>query len=69
LITLSLLSFLAVFYANNFSIISMLVRGGSLKNTVDFQSTTIYLIIEQFLRPISFLCLLFYLTIKKRIFW
>jgi len=66
LIVLSLLSFSAVFYSNNFSIVSMLVRGGSFKNAVDFQSTTVYLIIEQFLRPISFLCLLFYFTIEKK---
>lgn len=66
LIVLALISFSTVFYVNNFSILSMLVRGGDFKNTINFTSTTSFLLIEQFLRPASFLCFLFYLTIEKR---
>uniref|UniRef100_UPI0025E17544 O-antigen polysaccharide polymerase Wzy n=1 Tax=uncultured Chryseobacterium sp. TaxID=259322 RepID=UPI0025E17544 len=68
LITLSLFSFVAVLYSNNFSILSMLVRGGELKKELSTESTSLNLIIAQFLRPISFLCFLFYIsTIKKKL--
>ncbi|WP_312390638.1 O-antigen polymerase [Chryseobacterium sp.] len=66
LIVLSIISFLAVLYANNFSILSMLVRGGTLKKELSTESTSVNLIIAQFIRPISFLCFLFYISTSKK---
>lgn len=66
LIFLSIISFLSVLYINNFSVISMLVRGGEFKRELDSDATTMNILVGQFLIPISFLCFLFYITTNKR---
>lgn len=62
LILFSCISFYAILYVNNFSILSMLFRGGSLKSEVDFSSSAFRLILEQVFRPFSMLVFLLYLS-------
>lgn len=61
LIVLSLISFLVVFKANNYSILSMLIRGGEFKETT-VESTTSHLIIYRFFQPLSIMSFFYYLT-------
>lgn len=65
LISLSFTSFFIVFYANNFSFLSMLFRGGEFSN-LNQMSSTRYLIIFRFFQPLTMICLLYYITSKSR---
>lgn len=71
LIGLSSLSFLLVFASNNFNIFPMLVRGGELvadamKNVEVDESPTKWLIVNNFVRPISIMCFLYYAISKEK---
>jgi oligosaccharide repeat unit polymerase len=65
LIILSVLSFILVFYANNYSILSMLFRGGDFKETVGLSSTS-HLVIFRIFQPLSMMSLLYYILIKAK---
>lgn len=65
LIAISSLSFFIVFASNNFNILPMLLRGGelvvdALKNVQADESLTKWLIVNNFVRPISIMCFLYY---------
>lgn len=68
LILLSVISFVVLFYYNNYSIISMMVRGGELKESVEFSSSS-RLIITNVFRPLTMMCLLYYITSKSNVFF
>lgn len=65
LILLSLFSFFMVFQANNSNLLSMLVRGGELKE-VATQSKSASLIIFRVFQPISMMVLLYYIITKSK---
>lgn len=65
LILLSLLSFFLVFEANNFNILSMLIRDGELKE-ISQQSFTRGIIIFRFFQPIAMMCFLYALSKKTK---
>lgn len=61
LFSISIISFLTIFYLNKFNIVSMLIRGGELKEqSENIESSTMLLIIGQTIRPLSFMCLLYF---------
>jgi hypothetical protein len=67
LLSLSLFSFFMVFRMNNFSILSMLFRGSEFsQELIENQSTTSWLLISYFFRPISMMCLLYYLSSNSK---
>lgn len=71
LITLSLLAFFIVFASNNFNIVPMLVRGGelvadALRDVEADESPTKWLIVNNFVRPISIMCFLYYAISKEK---
>ncbi|HMR81886.1 MAG TPA: O-antigen polymerase [Niabella sp.] len=67
LITLSLISFSIIFYINNFSMFSMLIRGGEFKEQVeDVESSTMMLIVNQIIRPVSFISMLYFISTKTK---
>src|SRR5690606_13943017 len=61
LVLLSVASFLGVYYANDYNLLSMLFRGGLLKDESPIESGAVSLIFNQTIRPLSMLCLLYYL--------
>jgi hypothetical protein len=64
LILISLFSFFTIFYINNFSIISMLVRGGEIKEHIE--STGLQdLVFTQFIRPLSMVSFLYFCLSKN----
>lgn len=65
LIIISLVSFFVVFYFNNFNIISMLIRGGVEKTTIE-SSQASSLIISRVFRPLSMMALLYYIFSNNR---
>ena len=65
IISLSIISFLLIFNANNNSIISMLFRGGELKDLVQMSSTK-SIIIFRFFQPLVMMCLLYYISSKSK---
>jgi len=65
LIIISYLSLIAIMYYNNFSISSLLVRGGELSNTVDFDGTS-RLIYRNIIYPLPFVCLISYILFGNR---
>lgn len=69
LLALSLISFWAVLYANQYSISSLLIRSGEFKES-NLDSKSFQLIIFRFFQPLSMVCLLFYLSgkYKSRLF-
>ncbi len=71
LIALSLLAFFIVFASNDFNILPMLVRGGELvadvmSNVEADESPTKWLIVNNFVRPISIMCFLYYAVSKEK---
>src|SRR5690606_2133625 len=67
LIGLAFTSFLTVLYINNFSILSMLIRGGEFKEQVEeVESSTIMLLVNQIIRPIAFISFLYFISVKVR---
>lgn len=72
LISISLFSFVIVFASNSFSIIPMLLRGGELvdevmrNNTSQDGSPTTWLLINNFIRPLSIMCFLYYAISMQR---
>lgn len=66
LIVISIVSFCFMFYANSGSILSMLVRGGEFKEESASSSSSINLIVYQFCRPLSIICLFYYIISKNR---
>lgn len=65
LVLISIFAFFIVFQSNNFSLLAMLIRGGDLieellANTVTDESPTKWLIINNFIRPISMISFLVY---------
>jgi len=63
---ISVLSLIIVFYFKDFNIFNMLIRGeGEVKNSAEFSSAS-NLIVDQFVRPISIMCLMFYLLSLKK---
>jgi len=71
LIIISLLSFFTVFASNNFNIVPMFLRGGELvadvmRNVEEDESPTIWLIINNFVRPLSMMCFLYYAISKQK---
>lgn len=64
LLSLSIISFILIFNANNNSLFSMLFRGGEFKDLVQMSSTT-GLIIFRVFQPLSMMCLLYYITSKS----
>ncbi|MEA4828961.1 MAG: O-antigen polymerase [Enterococcus thailandicus] len=65
LILLSLFSFLMVYKANNSNLLSMLVRGGALKEYAT-QSQSASLIIFRVFQPMSMMILLYYILTKSK---
>ncbi|WP_346984304.1 hypothetical protein [Chryseobacterium sp. POE27] len=71
LIALSSLAFFIVFASNNFNIFPMLVRGGELvadamRDVEVDESPTKWLIVNNFVRPISIMCFLYYAVSKEK---
>lgn len=66
LLFLGLTSFSMVFYANNFSVLSLLIRGGEFKEEYQIESSTFALMIGQFIRPISMIVLFYYILLPKK---
>ncbi|WP_406603589.1 O-antigen polysaccharide polymerase Wzy [Niabella agricola] len=66
LVIISLISFSLVLYANNGSLLSMLIRGGDYKEENASSSSVLSLIIYQFCRPLSIICLFYYITSKSK---
>ncbi len=71
LISLSSLAFFIVFASNNFNIFPMLVRGGELvadamRDVEVDESPTKWLIVNNFVRPISIMCFLYYAVSKEK---
>lgn len=71
LIFLSLLAFFIVFASNNFNIFPMLLRGGELvadamRDVEVDDSPTKWLIVNNFVRPISIMCFLYYAISKEK---
>lgn len=66
LILMSVFSFFSVLYNNNFSILSMLLRGGSFKEESIINASSIYLIVEQVFRPIAMISFLYYINTKSK---
>jgi len=71
LIMISLLSFFLVFKSNNFNIFAMIIRGGDLVSeimgaTEVDESPTKWLIINNFVRPMSMMCFFYYATSPNR---
>lgn len=65
LLALAALSFFMIFRANNFSLLSMLFRGGEFKeSTVGSQASR--LIIFRLFQPLSMMCLLYYISVKQK---
>ncbi len=64
LISLSFVSFLLIFNANNNSILSMLFRGGEFSEIIEMSSTS-YLIIFRVFQPLAMMCLLYYISSKS----
>lgn len=60
-----LLSFFIVFKMNNYNIISMLIRGGEFKDGIDI-SSTYEMIINNFFKPLSMVCLLYLVIVKNK---
>lgn len=65
-IFLSLISFYIVFYFQNFNIFNLLLRGGELVEVNEKPGSSVNLIVNQALRPLSMMCLLYYLNTKKK---
>lgn len=65
LVLISLFSFYMVFRANNSNLLSMLVRGGELKELAS-QSKSTSLIIFRVFQPMSMMVLLYYIITKSR---
>lgn len=65
LVLISLVSFFIVFYFNNFNIVSMLIRGGVEKTTID-SSQASSLIISRVFRPLSMMAFLYYIFSNNR---
>jgi hypothetical protein len=71
LVLVSFFSFFIVFQSNNFSLLAMLLRGGDLieellANSVTDESPTKWLIINNFIRPISMISFLVYAINSNR---
>ncbi|MFC3159080.1 oligosaccharide repeat unit polymerase [Chryseobacterium arachidis] len=71
LIAISSMSFIIVFASNNFNIVPMLIRGGelvadALKNVEQDESPTKWLIVNNFVRPMSIMCFLYYAISKEK---
>ncbi len=71
LIAISLCSFFIVFQSNNYSILAMVIRGGEILSEVTGSSEgdgspTKWLIINNFVRPISMMCFFYYITSPER---
>lgn len=71
LILISIFSFFMVFASYNFSVAPMFVRGGelvavALKNVEEDSSPTKWLIVNNFVRPLSVMCFLFYAVSKRK---
>lgn len=71
LIVLSLMAFLIVFASNNFNILLMVIRGGELvadlmRDVEEDESPTKWLIVNNFVRPISIMCFLYYAVSKEK---
>lgn len=66
LLLLSVFSFFLVFYSNNFSILSMLIRGGEFKEGHQIESLSVSLIVGQFIRPIPMVILFYYIQLSKK---
>ena len=65
LILLAIISFYMIFRANNFSLLSMLFRGGEFKES-NIGSKASGLIIFRFFQPMSMMCLLYYISTKSK---
>lgn len=65
LLSISAVSFIIVFSANNKSLISMFFRGGEFYQST-IESSTIGLIVLNFIRPLSMMSLLYYIIIEKK---
>lgn len=65
LVSLALVSFFAVFYANNFNLVSMLVRSGELRES-NLETKALSLIVFRFFQPLSIVCLYYYLFLKSK---
>ena len=69
LVALSIISFLVVFTYNDYTIERMLIRGGEILdafNIEEEESPTLGLIVNNFIRPLSMMCFLFYSLVKRR---
>lgn len=66
LLLFSAISFLSVFYINNFSVLSMLIRGGDVKFIVDVGSSTTSIIIDQVIRPMAIVSFFLYFIFPNR---
>lgn len=66
LILVSWMAFLAIAAKNDFSLISMVVRGGDLKSQIDIESSTFSLIFGSFIYPIPAVCFCLYSLFGKR---
>jgi len=66
IIMLSVFSFVMVLYTNNFSILSMLIRGGEFKEQYQIESSALALVVGQFIRPISMIVLFYYILLPKK---
>lgn len=66
LFALSTFSFIVFLWYNNFNILSMLIRGGELKEYNEETSSSFMLVITQTIRPISMIVLFYYLISPKR---
>ncbi|WP_326984843.1 O-antigen polysaccharide polymerase Wzy [Chryseobacterium sp. MYb264] len=55
-----------VFNYHNFNILNIILRGGELTDAGEEKSTTIYLLIQQFIRPIPIICFMMYHMSKQK---
>lgn len=55
-----------VFNYHNFSILNMILRGGEFTDENEERSTTLYLLIQQFIRPTPIICFLMYHMSKNK---
>jgi hypothetical protein len=65
IVSLSFASFLLIFNVNNNSILSMLFRGGELKDLVEMTSVKSLIVFNVF-QPLAMMCLLYYISSKSK---
>lgn len=65
LLALAMLSFYMIFRANNFSLLSMLFRGGEFKESI-IENKASGLIVFRLFQPLSMMCLLYYISTRSK---